>query len=174
MTFVRLLVFWALWAIHIYKHKMKQSKDIKNCILYPIQWMVFSKRAMVFCWPWSTLGWTKISLFSGRQTRFSEYIEQRKALLFYLFVSNKVAKSPVSKTANKPSIYDFSVSRSMRYTEVNVTSGFVAVLDSSIIFWPFLARRVVQLYRNCEKLANNDYVLVFMNKSLPTPRPYYF
>ena len=137
MTFVRLLVFWALWAIHIYKHKMKQSKDIKNCILYPIQWMVFSKRAMVFCWPWSTLGWTKISLFSGRQTRFSEYIEQRKALLFYLFVSNKVAKSPVSKTANKPSIYDFSVSRSMRYTEVNVTSGFVAVLDSSIIFWPF-------------------------------------
>ena len=59
-------------------------------------------------------------------------------------------------------------------TEVNVTSGFVAVLDSSIIFWPFLARRVVQLYRNCEKLANNDYVLVFMNKSLPTPRPYYF
>ena len=56
-------------------------------------------------------------------------------------------------------------------TEVNVTSGFVAVLDSSIIF---LARRVVQLYRNCEKLANNDYVLVFMNKSLPTPSAYYF
>ena len=59
-------------------------------------------------------------------------------------------------------------------TEVNVTSGFVAVLDSSIIFWPFWQGAWCSCIAIVKKLANNDYVLVFMNKSLPTPRPYYF
>lgn len=99
---------------------MKQSKDkmgstLKTvfCIRYS-EWYFQSAQSFFVDLDRPLVG-QRFRFFSGRQTRFSEYIEQRKALLFYLFVSNKVAKSPVSKTANKPSIYDFSVSRSMRY-----------------------------------------------------------